>query len=79
MKLEDRAGTLAALAGVFGSSNVSISILLQKAKVDDTAEIVIVTYDVEEKKFRDAMTVLSGMSMVKEIGSIIRVYQLGAH
>ena len=79
MKLEDRAGTLAALAGVFGSSNVSISILLQKAKVDDTAEIVIVTYDVEEKKFRDAMTVLSGMSMVKEICSIIRVYQLGEH
>lgn len=79
MKLEDRAGTLAALAGVFGSSDVSISILLQKAKVDDTAEIVIVTYDVEEKKFRDAMTVLSGMSMVKEICSIIRVYQLGDH
>ena len=77
MKLEDRAGTLAALAGVFGSSNVSISILLQKAKVDDTAEIVIVTYDVEEKKFRDAMTVLSSMSMVKEVSSIIRVYQLG--
>ena len=79
MKLEDRAGTLAALAGVFGSNNVSISILLQKAKVDDTAEIVIVTYDVEEKRFRDAMTVLSGMSMVKEICSIIRVYQLGDH
>ncbi len=77
MKLEDRAGTLAALAGVFGSSNVSISILLQKAKVDDTAEVVIVTYDVEEKKFRDAITVLSAMSMVKEISSIIRVYQLG--
>lgn len=77
MKLEDRAGTLASLAGVFGSNNVSISILLQKAKIEDTAEIVIVTYDVEEKKFRDAMTVLSSMSMVKEISSIIRVYQLG--
>ena len=62
---------------MFGSNNVSMSILLQKAKVDDTAEIVIVTYDVEEKKFRDAITVLSGMSMVKEISSIIRVYQLG--
>lgn len=77
MKLEDRAGTLAALAGVFGSNNVSISILLQKAKQNDTAEVVIVTYDVEEKKFRDAMTVISTMSMVKEISSIIRVYQLG--
>lgn len=77
MQLEDRAGTLAALAGVFGSNNVSISILLQKAKVGDTAEVVIVTYDVYEKQFRDSMTVISTMSMVKEISSIIRVYQLG--
>lgn len=74
MKLEDRAGTLAALAGVFGSNDVSISVLLQKEKSERTAEIVIVTYDVEEKRLNDAMTVLSGMSMVQEISSIIRVY-----
>ena len=74
MKLEDRAGTLAALAGVLGSNNVSISVLLQKAKEDETAEVVIVTYDVEERRFNDAMTVLSTMSLVKEISSVIRVY-----
>lgn len=75
MKLEDRAGTLAALAGLFGSNNVSISMLLQKAKLDDnTAEVVIVTYDVPEKAFMDSMTVISTMSMVKEVSSIIRVY-----
>lgn len=77
MNLEDRAGTLASMASVFASNNVSISILLQKATMGDTAEIVIVTHEVEEKRFRDAMTVLSSMSMVKEICSIIRVYQLG--
>lgn len=77
MNLEDRAGTLASMASVFGSNNVSISILLQKATMGDTAEIVIVTHEVEEKRFRDAMTVLSSMAMVKEICSIIRVYQLG--
>ena len=74
MKLEDRAGTLAALAGVFGSNNVSISMLVQKAKEDDTAEVVIVTYDVIEKQFMDSMTVISTMSMVKKVSSIIRVY-----
>lgn len=74
MKLEDRAGTLAALAGVFGSNDVSISVLLQKEKIAQTAEVVIVTYDVEEKRFNDAMTVLSSMAMVQEISSIIRVY-----
>ena len=77
MNLEDRAGTLASMASVFGSNNVSISILLQKATMGDTAEIVIVTHEVEEKRFKDAMTVLSSMSMVKEICSVIRVYQLG--
>lgn len=74
MKLEDRAGTLAALAGVFGSNNVSISMLVQKAKEGDTAEVVIVTYDVAEKQFMDSMTVISTMSMVKKVSSIIRVY-----
>lgn len=74
MKLEDRAGTLAALAGLFGSNNVSISMLLQKAKLGNTAEVVIVTYDVLEKQFMDSMTVISTMSMVKEVSSIIRVY-----
>ena len=77
MNLEDRAGTLASMASVFASNSVSISILLQKATIGDTAEIVIVTHEVEEKRFRDAMTVLSSMSMVKEICSIIRVYHLG--
>lgn len=75
MMLEDRAGTLAALAGLFGSNNVSISKLLQKAKHGDTAEVVIVTYDVREKQFMDSITVIQTMSMVKEISSIIRVYQ----
>ncbi len=74
MKLEDRAGTLAALAGVFGSNNVSISMLLQKTKDEKTADVVIVTYDVLEKQFMDSIIVISNMSMVKEIASIIRVY-----
>ena len=74
MKLEDRAGTLAALAGLFGSNNVSISMLLQKAKEGNTAEVVIVTYDVLEKQFMDSITVIKTMSMVKEISSIIRVH-----
>ena len=74
MKLEDRAGTLAALAGLFGSNDVSISMLLQKAKEGNTAEVVIVTYDVLEKQFMDSITVIKTMSMVKEISSIIRVH-----
>ncbi|MBM6828451.1 homoserine dehydrogenase [Anaerotignum lactatifermentans] len=74
MKLEDRAGTLAVLAGLFGSNNVSISKLLQKTKEGDMAEVVIVTHNVEERQFMDSITVIAAMSMVQEISSVIRVY-----
>lgn len=75
MKLEDRAGTLAELAGVFGKNGVSISMLIQKAKEGDTAEVVIVSYGVQECKFIDSLSTISNMNMVKEISSVIRVYQ----
>ena len=68
MRLEDRAGTLAAMAGVFAENDASIAILLQ---------IVVVTHEVAEKKFMDAIKKFSSMEMVKEISSIIRVYALG--
>lgn len=74
MKLEDRAGTLAVLAGLFGSNNVSISKLLQKTKEGDMAEVVIVTHNVAERQFMDSITVIAAMSMVQEISSVIRVY-----
>lgn len=77
MRLEDRAGTLAAMAGVFAENDASIAILLQKETIENDAEIVVVTHDVAEKKFMDAIKKFSSMKMVKEISSIIRVYALG--
>lgn len=77
MRLEDRAGTLAAMAGVFAENDASIAILLQKETIENDAEIVVVTHDVAEKKFMDAIKEFSSMEMVKEISSIIRVYALG--
>ena len=43
MRLEDRAGTLAAMAGVFAENDASIAILLQKETIENDAEIVVVT------------------------------------
>lgn len=77
MRLEDRAGTLAAMAGVFAENDASIAILLQKETIENDAEIVVVTHDVAEKKFMDAIKKFSSMEMVKGISSIIRVYALG--
>ena len=77
MRLEDRAGTLAAMAGVFAENDASIAILLQKETIEYDAEIVVVTHEVAEKKFMDAIKKFSSMEMVKGISSIIRVYALG--
>lgn len=77
MKLEDRAGTLAAMANVFAENNVSILVLLQKETIEKDAEIVVVTHEGAEKDFMAALKQFSSMDMVKEISSVIRVYALG--
>lgn len=74
MQVEDRAGVLAGVAGVFGSNNVSISRLIQKASDDNTAEIVVITDEVRAGNFKDSIAILNGMSMIKKISSVIRVY-----
>lgn len=74
MQVENRSGVLASIASVFGNNCVSIAQIIQKEKHGDTAEIVVITDKVQEKNFRDSLTVLNGMSIVREISSMIRVY-----
>ena len=74
MQVENRSGVLANIAGVFGNNCVSIAQIIQKGKKKDRAEIVVITDEVKEKNFQDSMAIISGMSTVKEISSMIRVY-----
>ncbi len=73
LDVEDRPGVLANIAGVFGSNAVSISKLIQKNAKDGCAELAIVTDLVKEYHFRDALTILEGMSPIRKVSSIIRV------
>jgi len=70
----DKPGVLANIASVFGNNDVSIAQVVQKSRKDGVAELVIITDDVAEKNFNDAMTVFDGLSVVKEIAGVIRVY-----
>lgn len=74
MQVEDRFGVLAGVASVFGNNCVSIAQIIQKAKKGDLAEIVVITDKVFERNFNDSLAVLQGMSMIKEICAVIRVY-----
>ena len=74
IQAEDRPGVLANIASVLGNNDVSIAQVVQKSRKGGTAELVIITDEVKESHFNDAMTVFSGMSVVKEISGVIRVY-----
>ena len=70
----DKQGVLASIASVLGNNDVSIAQVVQKSRKDGVAELVIITDVVAEKNFNDAMTVFNGLSVVKEIAGVIRVY-----
>ncbi|MDD3218065.1 MAG: homoserine dehydrogenase [Lachnospiraceae bacterium] len=74
MQVEDRCGVLANVASVFGNNNVSIAQMIQKTRNGETAEIVVITDAVQEKHFNDSLTIFKGMSIIKEISAMIRVY-----
>lgn len=74
LQVEDRPGVLANIASVLGNNSVSIAQVVQKSSNDGIAEIVIITDIVCEKNMNDALTVFEGLSVVKEISGVIRVY-----
>ena len=74
MEVEDRSGVLASVAAVFGNNDVSIAQVMQKRKRSELAEIVVITDTVQERHFMDAIRILEGMSLIRNISSLIRVY-----
>jgi homoserine dehydrogenase len=74
MEVEDKPGVLATIASVFGNNSVSIEQVIQKNKIGNNAELVIITSEVKERHIRDALLILNSSSVVKEIATMIRVY-----
>ena len=72
--LEDKPGTLAAVASTFSGNNASIDQMVQKTKFPGYAEVVFIIDTVKEQLFHRAIRELSAMHYVKEIPSIIRVH-----
>ncbi|MHB8896406.1 MAG: homoserine dehydrogenase [Candidatus Geothermincolia bacterium] len=72
LKVVDRPGVLAKIAGIFGDSNVSLERVMQKG-IGDSAEIVLITHTVLERNFRAARVGLASLDEVEEIPSVIRV------
>ena len=76
IQAHNRPGVLANIAGVFGKNNVSIAQFIQKNVQEEKAEMVLITENVLEKNFRNAVEELKQMPILEEISTIIRVYSV---
>ncbi|MCC5464399.1 homoserine dehydrogenase [Pelosinus baikalensis] len=69
----DKPGVLAAIAGAFGAQQVSLHSVIQKRKVNNSSELVLITYQVSDANLRLAINTISGMSVVNKVSNVIRV------
>ncbi len=69
----DIPGVIGHLGTCFGKSNVSLESVVQIGFLGELAEIVVVTHDVREGNFRQALEEISKLEAFKSIPSILRV------
>jgi homoserine dehydrogenase len=77
LTVADQPGVLAQISHILGEGGISISSVIQKEAHEDaqTAELVIMTHVAREASMQKAMTQLSGLDVVQEIGNFLRVEQ----
>ena len=70
---EDKPRVLASIATMFADNDVSIESVLQRVADSSTAEIVWLTHEAAEPDVRKSLEAIKALSVVKKIGSWIRV------
>lgn len=70
---DDRPGVFASMAEAFGDEEVSLDMVIQKRRYGNTAEIVLVTHDVKEKAFQQALARVLEIPEIKPNSSVIRL------
>lgn len=70
---KDQAGVIGKLGTCFGNYGVSLESVVQTGFQGELAEIVVVTHDVREGDFRQALAEIQGMESIDSIPSILRV------
>ncbi|MBH8578054.1 homoserine dehydrogenase [Nostocaceae cyanobacterium CENA369] len=70
---KDRPGVIGKLGTCFGNFGVSLESIVQTGFQEELAEIVVVTYDVQEGNFRQALAEIRNLEAIDSIPSILRV------
>ncbi len=73
LRVVDRPGVLAAIAGAFGRHEVSINSVIQKGRFEDPIDLVFVTHEVQEAHLRRALADIDELDVVRRISNVIRV------
>ncbi len=72
ISVDDESGTLAKITSVLGKNHVSIVEMIQRAKGEGKAEIVLITHETHEFAVRHAVAKINALG-VAEIKSVLRV------
>lgn len=71
----DRPGVLGEVGMLFGDSGVSIAQAMQKdSSNSEDAEFVIITHEVREEQFDEALARLNSADSVRQVENVIRIY-----
>ena len=70
---QDRPGVIGKLGTCFGHHGVSLESVVQTGVHQDLAEIVVVTHDVREGDFRQALAEIRNLDAIDSIPSLLRV------
>jgi homoserine dehydrogenase len=70
---QDRPGVIGKLGTCFGNHSVSLESIVQTGLQGELAEIVVVTHDVREGNFRQALDEINSLDAIDSIPSILRV------
>ncbi|MEO1131929.1 MAG: homoserine dehydrogenase [Cyanobacteria bacterium J06639_1] len=75
----DMPGVLGAIGHSFGDCGVSLESIVQKDRAGDTAEIVVLTHDVSERKFQQALTLIRSHPSISKVATVLRVLPEGTN
>ena len=70
---KDHPGVIGKLGTCFGDRGVSLESLVQTGFQGELAEIVVVTHDVREGNFREALEEIRGLDSIDSVASLLRV------
>jgi homoserine dehydrogenase len=70
---QDYPGVIGKLGTCFGNHQVSLESVVQIGIQDGLAEIVVVTHDVQEGNFRQALEEIRSLSSINSVSSVLRV------